>query len=333
MSPSWFHQLFGFDEADWAATRARFRVSGEQLTSLANGRTFDIGRFSTPALGELRVATAGLERAEGPSRLPITHTVIGDVLQLHALPENRGAMFQAASQFNCLEFVGPHVTPEDGVTRYAEDRTQGPSCALAAAAGTVYRNYLLPLQGDLGQTRTRQVENLHGITARCPGLTVRNGYTFAEVGALRALQGHTREALLETVRIGLQSRVGVTFAARWRAPTEPTHVSQAYCAAVSCAYQRAVPLDEWRPLATIALDAAYEATLRAAALERAAGRGSGKVWLTLLGGGVFGNRLEWITAAIARAAVLCRGLDLDVRLGHYRQLEPAVVAALAGRVD
>lgn len=330
---TWFAQLFGFDESDWVTTRAMFRTEAESLTSLANGRTFAMGQFTTPSLAELRRATEGLRtRAGTPSapagaaRLRVTHEVIGDVLALHARPENRGATFQAASQFNCLEFSAPDVTPEDGVTGYARDATQGPACALAAAAGTVYRNYLVPLRGDLGQTRARQLENFAGLTSRVAGLEVRNGYTFVNEEALRALAELDRDALAATVRIGFQSRVGVTFASRWREPNEPTHVSQAYCAAVSCAYQPDIARDRWEPLARIALDAAYEATLLAGALDQEAGRGTGKVWLTLLGGGVFGNRKQWIASAIARALARCRGLALDLRIGHYRQLDSAIVA-------
>jgi hypothetical protein len=37
-----------------------------------------------------------------------------------------------------------HTVPEDGVTAYAADPTQGPACALACAAGSVYRNYFCP---------------------------------------------------------------------------------------------------------------------------------------------------------------------------------------------
>ena len=40
--------------------------------------------------------------------------VFGDVSVLQGLPENAQATFQVASQFNCLEFVSPRVTPEDG---------------------------------------------------------------------------------------------------------------------------------------------------------------------------------------------------------------------------
>jgi hypothetical protein len=37
-----------------------------------------------------------------------------------------------------------HTVPEHGVTVYAGDPTQGPACALACAAGSVYRNYFCP---------------------------------------------------------------------------------------------------------------------------------------------------------------------------------------------
>ena len=39
------------------------------------------------------------------------------------------------------------MTPEHGVTRYQHDRTQGPACAIAAGAATIYRNYFAPVGG------------------------------------------------------------------------------------------------------------------------------------------------------------------------------------------
>ena len=45
----------------------------------------------------------------------------------------------------CLSYSLCRFTqPEDGVTLYAADPTQGPACALACAAGSVYRNYFCP---------------------------------------------------------------------------------------------------------------------------------------------------------------------------------------------
>ena len=42
-------------------------------------------------------------------------------------------------------------TPEMGVTGYVNDRTQGPCCAIACGAGTVYRNYLAPVRDSAGR--------------------------------------------------------------------------------------------------------------------------------------------------------------------------------------
>jgi hypothetical protein len=67
---------------------------------------------------------------------------------MHQSPKNAGALFQVASQFNLLEMVLPRVTPEHGVTRYAHDHTQGPACAIAAGAATIYRNYFVPVDGS-----------------------------------------------------------------------------------------------------------------------------------------------------------------------------------------
>ncbi len=83
--------------------------------------------------------------------------MIGNVANLIANPINAGAVFQAASQFNCLEMVSPRVSPKDGVTRYQWDHTQGPACAIACPAGTVYRNYLV--HNGLGQ-KERQINTL-----------------------------------------------------------------------------------------------------------------------------------------------------------------------------
>jgi len=65
------------------------------------------------------------------------------------------------------------------------------------------------------------------------------------------------------------------------------------------------PLTTHHPLLTThySLQASYEAVLLCAALDQAEGQGSGLAVLTFLGGGVFGNKPEWIESAIARAVV------------------------------
>lgn len=337
MDPTrWFEQLFGFPEASYAATRSMFAVEGPMLRSLANGRSFAIGTFCTPSLAELRDRTRGAR----PGRLKVTHEAIGDVLELHGRRENRGSLFQVASQLNCLEFADPRAVPEDGVTDYATDPTQGPACSLAAAAATVYRNYFVPVGGIAGQTRSRQLDTLDALAdllGRAGAYwEVRNGYTWSDEPRLarlrEALARHDRNALLGAVKIGVHANVGVTFDQRFAEPAEPTTVTQAFCSAISCGYT-SIALDLWEPLATLVLDAAYEATLLAALLDASARtplespgvEGPKKVWLTLLGGGAFGNRIEWIGRAIGRALARLDGVDLDVRIAHYRTINDAVV--------
>jgi hypothetical protein len=50
--------------------------------------------------------------------------------------------------------------PEDGVTRYQDDHTHGPACAIAAGAATIHRNYFVPVGGARGQTKDRQLDGL-----------------------------------------------------------------------------------------------------------------------------------------------------------------------------
>ena len=92
-------------------------------------------------------------------------------------------------------------------------------------------------------------------------------------------------------------------------------VSQAFCSALPVAYSR-VPSAHWKAFASLVLEAAYEATMLAAVLNKQHG-GSDVVLLTLLGGGAFGNEDDWIHEAIRRALKLMSGFELDVRLVSY----------------
>lgn len=92
------------------------------------------------AMASAGAAASSTTAMKAAAWVKCTHTV-GESGALHLRFPN--AFFQVASQFNTLEFISPDVTPEDGVTHYVYDRTQGPACALACMAGTAYRNYLL----------------------------------------------------------------------------------------------------------------------------------------------------------------------------------------------
>lgn len=332
----WFEQLTGFRETGYEDTRRRLAVEGRELVSRVNGSRHGIGELELVALGELRGRVRALAPQRGRLRV---RCVVGDVRQLHHAAELRGALFQVASQFNLLEMTGPDVTPEHGVTIYQHDRTQGPACAIAAGAATIYRNYFAPVGGadglaaQVGQTAARQLDGLADLgvaLATATGRpadelwTLRNGYAMCSASGLQAIDTHlaslderARDALRARLRIGLHWHVEVTDAP---GPQRP-RVSQAFCSALPVAYGR-LPQALWAGFARLVLEAAYEATLQAAVLNAVQG-GSRVVLLTRLGGGAFGNHDAWIDAALRRALDAHRAHELDVRLVSYAGADPS----------
>src|SRR3954467_9941108 len=116
----WFERLTGFRESNYADTRAKIKVEGRELQSLANGKSYGIGELELVSLQSLRERVMSLGSPAGRLKLAVVN---GDVRRMHRLPENAGALFQVASQFNLLEMTGPEVSPEDGVTCYQYDHT------------------------------------------------------------------------------------------------------------------------------------------------------------------------------------------------------------------
>ena len=137
----WFEKLTGFRETTYEETRAKLLIDGDRLHSKVNGKSYLIGHLEVVSLAQLRQAVNLANMASGRSKVS---AIAGDVRELHRDATYAGALFQVASQFNLLEMASPNVTPEDGVTRYQFDPTQGPACAIAAGAATIYRNYFAP---------------------------------------------------------------------------------------------------------------------------------------------------------------------------------------------
>ena len=320
----WFERITGFRETHYEATRDKLQVQGTLLRSLVNGQTYGIGSLEVVSLQTLRDRAptgGGL-----PGRLKV-EIVRGDVREFHLASENAGALFQVASQFNMLEMTGPDVTPEQGVTRYMDDDTQGPACAIAAGAATIYRNYFAPVGDGFGQTAERQLDGLALMgeaLARATGLPVtslwemQNGYALCSKSGLRAIAKHVgalaseeRDELTGTLCVGLHQDVEVTLA---EGPHRP-FVSQIFCSALPVRYSN-VPAIEWRIFASLILQAAYEATLWAGVVNAQRGA-SNVVFLTRLGGSAFGNDDEWIDSAMRRAFRVVADFGLNVKIVSY----------------
>lgn len=310
----WFTRLTGIRETGMAAVQSQLDLRDGQLTSRANGRHLRCGRLETPSLGELRTRVGVASADAGPIHVA---ELRGEARALHESPQYAGAVFQVASQFNLLEMVGPERTPEDGIGIYENDPTQGPACAIACGAGTIYRNYLVPVAGGIGQTRDRQIDCLADLGQALGNgdgalWTMRNGYALPRPGGLanvaRRLQEATddeRDALRATLRVGVQWDTEVTSGASAQL------VTQVYCSALPVAYSADRDNPAWEPFASLVLEATYEAALAVAELNRRRGV-SPQILLTRVGGGAFGNRGEWIDAAIARGLAIAARWPLQV---------------------
>lgn len=323
----WFRELVGFDETTAAEVRDLLRVDGERMISSVNGREMACGSLDVISLADLRHRAAPLLGGSGKSML---REVIGDVGVLHRDPQNAGATFQAASQFNLLEMVSPEVTPEDGVDGYEHDRTQGPVCAVACGAGTIYRNYFVEVDGQRGQTADNQIDCLEAIGRLLfpegpTAWTMNNGYALFDGAGLDQINARLDsmtiaeiDAVRAALRVGVHRDVEVTTAATGHL------VTQVYCSALPVEYNRE-PSSLFEPFARLILDATYEATVLAGAIN-AARTGNRTVFLTLVGGGVFGNEQPWIINAIERAASTVGDAGLDLAIVSYGSSKPAIAS-------
>eukprot|EP00438_Fugacium_kawagutii_P004215 Skav215947 [mRNA] locus=scaffold226:762472:772476:+ [translate_table: standard] len=196
----WFQLLFGFTEAPGARSSRRSSTAEYDKTKQMLAVDNDEEKPGMLILRSLANDLAG----SAPAR-------IGDVTSKHALPENVLATFQVASQFNCLEFVGPSVVPEDGITGYATWRTHRAAfpawqaCSIACGPATAYRNFFTPVgEGQEGQRKDSQINNLEDFAAELdqicqepspvgsslrptPFFRVRSGYTEASHRDLQRL--------------------------------------------------------------------------------------------------------------------------------------------------
>jgi len=344
----WFSELFGFtEEARRGSGPAAYKATQERLIAIpqsgskwmlsgSNGQQYQAGHFWTPSLSELRTTVGRMGKLDG--KLSVRN-IVGDVSMMHADESNRHATFQVASQFNCLEFVSENITPEDGITGYVWDKTQGPACAIACGPATAFRNYLADVRGGKGQQSNRQINNLHLVLSRLGNnksnfLQVKNGYTMADCNGLTALgqvlenmSVKAYESLLGDLCVGVHEDVQVTSCdwARSQLRDKRQTVTQVLASACSVSYSKPCSdRSKWAPFARFVLAASYEATLWAAlgtALRHHGKGGSNRVYLTSLGGGVFGNEKQWIIDAMASAFDKFQNTGLEVYIVSYGRVE------------
>jgi hypothetical protein len=315
---TWFENLTGCVEESADSVRQQLLIDGGRLRSRLNGRSWLCGELETPTLAQLRQRVRQRNRKSGPISV---HELVANVQHLHRDQANENALFQVASQFNLLEMTSPGVAPECGVGIYEDDFTQGPACAIAAGAGTIYRNYFVEVNGRIGQTANNQINCLCGIATLLDNSQQRlwrmvNGYALPSAAGLEEIHRKLEnmdEAALDAVRQALQ--IGLHWDTQVTLDDASHTVSQAYCSAMPVAYTSHAQ-ELWAPFAKIVLEAAYEATICATILNADRNQNN-RLFLTLLGGGAFGNNPEWIMGAIRRSFELYSDSGLDVAIVSF----------------
>ena len=321
----WFEKLTGFKESTPADVRSKIIIEGSRLISMINHRVFEFGKLEWPSLKELKELNQLL--SEFDNKINVSE-VIGDTQILHSNPENQNAVFQVASQFNLLEMVNPTVTPERGIDRYEYDFTQGPASAIACGAGTIYRNYFVPINNQLGQSENCQINCLEEIEKALDNDSnsfweMKNGYSLMDEHGIRkiteiinGLTAKEYEQLKDLLKIGIQWETEVTIA-----PSKHL-VTQVYCSALPISYCFFNP-EHGETFAKFILQASYEATFHVA-LQNYKQTGCRILYLTMVGGGAFGNNKEWIIDAIKNSLIKFKNTPLDVRIVSFNAPNPAL---------
>lgn len=309
-------------------------AGGATLT--AAGHTWHAGRFEPVSIGTLRTRAQQARSRAAPAREPRVRAWVIDgaalatdigSLQAHA---GERALFQVASQFNCLEAPGPAVVP---VARYLTDPTQGPRASISAFPGTLLRHYAAPGPGGerfVQSTDGRQIELLGDVCE--PGVgRARNGYLMADGVADPQAFVEALERRFDAIQVGLHDGVEVVLGCNWSGAVEGRpRIAQVFTSTVAAGGYGGEHLGAFFvPACRQLLRASYLGTLLGAATT-----GRTKVVLTLIGGGVFGNPIEVIWEAIEWAIgevapllsgdldVVVNGRDLSRRLPPERILAP-----------
>lgn len=316
------------EEAERAVARdplGAITFDGTGLASVqAGARKYCGGRFALRSISELEASLTARENAgTQPIRLSVLEgqDPVTDIGALQAFAP-ASTLFQAASQFNCLEAPDACIVP---VAAYLCDPTQGPRASVSAFPATLVRHYAAP-DGKGGRFVQTGQRHLNLLADALPGTVARVDCGYLTLSNVRDRDAAARllEERFSQVRVGVHDEAQVVLGHAWDGGVEgEPRIAQVFTSTLAAggygggeAFAGAV-----EAVARQLLRAAYLGTLLAA-LDL----GKSRVVLTMIGGGVFGNphRLicENIVWAVERAQSLASA-PLEVVL-NGRDLEPSI---------
>jgi len=187
------------------------------------------------------------------------------------------------------------------------DKTQGPAASMGAPAACITRVHAPFYDAKKPchlwrQTAEKQVNFLSDLSKQFP---MRNGYVMFDGEETQLPAGKGRIDALGRVKIGYHQDIQVAFAGvdggdiRKFVDHEQV-IDQVFCAAVNVAQGKSgaanAAAEGAEDKVRFVLDSAYEGTYLAARTHNRE-----KIFLTLIGGGVFGNPKKWIYESMMQA--------------------------------
>lgn len=263
MADTWFHDAFGIEECEWD-----FKTLPKQVKD-------DAGSFQTYSIKELK---ENLPEKRGDNRPFKVYTRTGrtreDLFDTSALQASgvEKAMYQVASNFNCLEVGSERTNPFSGMflTRLMCDTTQGPSAAGGAACGAALR-LTIHDQDKINLLKDTPFKPING--------KLRNLESMPDLDP-------------ELIRVGLHTDVRASYTRMYNKfeydPNGPL-IDQVY---TSTCIVKNQPGEMVKTLLKAAYDGTYLCAVK---------RQSPRLVLTLIGGGCFGNPMSFIGEAISSA--------------------------------
>jgi len=267
---NWFKNATGFYESEWDYSEE----------SLPEHIRKNMGKFNEISIMELKKLTQEFKINNDIPKLNIhirNHYNNEEYFDTSALQFNgpNNAMYQVASNFNCIEVASEYVNPFSGkyLTRLMSDTTQGPSASGGAGYGSILR-LLIHKKNPINLLSDTQLKPING--------------------KLRYIDMKDKDIIdKDSIKIGLHTDVIAAYSRysdNFEYNPDGPIIDQVFTSTCICSNNKPNKLSE------ILLQSAYDGTYLAAIYRQ-----SPKLVLTLIGGNMFMNSLQQIAEAIANS--------------------------------
>lgn len=250
--------------------------------------------------------------------LPVSPTSMGNLAKrLQSSPD----LYQAVLDASC---VGVHWDTEVTCAHSSSEYSSLPSARSSTSLS-------LSLQNQSSSTTTSSSSTLSAIRSKSIVLPAMTSEKTSDVSYERTLSTNSLAVSMSDDEGNMVECLDDTSMLR----RDKLKVCQVFTSALPVAYAKSTPSKDWAPFACAVLEAAFDNTLTVANLLNINERRRLKqqqqhdnstsvpvthrirVFVTCVGGGAFGNRLDWIISSLGKALVKHRHESLDVKLVHY----------------